>query len=61
MTTALELYPPQTQAHSRWPYGRLLGERHVEMVAWESFGAGWITDVAQQLKIEHSVHIRPVW
>ena len=34
----------------------LLGERHVEMVAWESFGAGWITDVAQQLKIEHSVH-----
>ncbi|MFK7762390.1 MAG: phosphoserine transaminase [Roseobacter sp.] len=34
----------------------LLGARHVEMVAWESFGAGWITDVAKQLKIEHSVH-----
>ena len=34
----------------------LLGERPVEMVAWESFGAGWVTDVAQQLKIEHSVH-----
>ena len=34
----------------------LLGERHAEMVAWESFGAGWVTDVAKQLKIEHTVH-----
>lgn len=34
----------------------LLGERPVEMVAWESFGAGWVTDVAKQLKIDHSVH-----
>ena len=34
----------------------LLGERHAEMVAWESFGAGWVTDVAKQLKIPHSVH-----
>ncbi|QJF53024.1 phosphoserine transaminase [Roseobacter ponti] len=34
----------------------LLGERHVEMVAWESFGAGWVTDVARQLKIEHTAH-----
>ncbi len=34
----------------------LLGERHVEMVAWESFGAGWVTDVAKQLKIEHTAH-----
>ena len=34
----------------------LLGERPVEMVAWESFGAGWVTDVAKQLKIEHTVH-----
>lgn len=30
----------------------LLGERKVEMLAWESFGAGWITDVVKQLKIE---------
>ncbi len=29
----------------------LLGERGVDMVAWESFGAGWITDVAKQLKL----------
>ena len=34
----------------------LLGERPAEMVAWESFGAGWVTDVAKQLKIEHTVH-----
>lgn len=34
----------------------LLGERPAEMVAWESFGAGWVTDVAKQLKIEHKVH-----
>ncbi|WP_299650917.1 phosphoserine transaminase [uncultured Tateyamaria sp.] len=34
----------------------LLGERHADMVAWESFGAGWVTDVAKQLKIEHTVH-----
>ncbi|MGR3635616.1 MAG: phosphoserine transaminase [Shimia sp.] len=30
----------------------LLGERKVEMLAWESFGAGWITDVVKQLKID---------
>ncbi|MDW3223581.1 MAG: phosphoserine transaminase [Paracoccaceae bacterium] len=34
----------------------LLGERPAQMVAWESFGAGWVTDVAKQLKIEHTVH-----
>ncbi|MFG6595118.1 phosphoserine transaminase [Sulfitobacter sp. 1A13368] len=34
----------------------LLGERPAEMVAWESFGAGWVTDVVKQLKIEAQVH-----
>jgi phosphoserine aminotransferase len=34
----------------------LLGERPVEMVAWESFGAGWVTDVVKQLKIGANVH-----
>jgi phosphoserine aminotransferase len=29
----------------------LLGARGVDMVAWESFGAGWVTDVAKQLKL----------
>jgi phosphoserine aminotransferase len=29
----------------------LLGERGVDMVAWESFGEGWVTDVIKQLKL----------
>ncbi|MEK1890748.1 MAG: phosphoserine transaminase [Phyllobacterium sp.] len=29
----------------------LLGERGVDMVAWESFGAGWVADVVKQLKL----------
>ena len=35
----------------------LLGERPVQMVAWESFGAGWVTDVVKQLKIDASTHV----
>ena len=31
----------------------LLGARGVDMLAWESFGAGWITDVVKQLKLPH--------
>ena len=34
----------------------LLGERPVEIAAWESFGAGWATDVVKQLKIPAKVH-----
>ncbi|VAX01942.1 Phosphoserine aminotransferase [hydrothermal vent metagenome] len=30
----------------------MLGARGVDMLAWESFGAGWITDVAKQLKLD---------
>ena len=30
----------------------LLGARGVEMLAWESFGSGWITDVVKQLKLD---------
>jgi phosphoserine aminotransferase len=30
----------------------LLGERPVTMLAWESFGAGWVSDVLKQLKLE---------
>lgn len=29
----------------------MLGERGVEMYAWESFGSAWITDVQKQLKL----------
>ena len=30
----------------------MLGARGVDMVAWESFGSGWVTDVTKQLKLE---------
>ncbi len=30
----------------------LLGPRGVDMLAWESFGAGWVTDVTKQLKLK---------
>jgi phosphoserine aminotransferase len=30
----------------------LLGARGVDMLAWESFGKGWVTDVAKQLKLD---------
>ncbi|MBL8672584.1 MAG: phosphoserine transaminase, partial [Alphaproteobacteria bacterium] len=29
----------------------LLGARGVDLLAWESFGAGWVTDVVKQLKL----------
>ena len=37
----------------------LLGQRPVEMLAWESFGAGWVTDVVKQLKLDATVHEAP--
>src|SRR5581483_955353 len=30
----------------------MLGARGVTMIAWESFGEGWVTDVAKQLKLK---------
>ena len=33
----------------------LLGARKVEMLAWESFGAGWVTDVVKQLKLDAKI------
>ena len=30
----------------------LLGQRGVDMLAWESFGEGWVTDVIKQLKLK---------
>src|SRR4029079_18515450 len=32
-----------------------LGPRPVTMLAWESFGAGWVTDVAKQLKLDANI------
>jgi len=33
----------------------LLGARPVEMLAWESFGAGWVTDAVKQLRLDATV------
>ncbi|WP_027257147.1 phosphoserine transaminase [Leisingera aquimarina] len=33
----------------------LLGARGVEMLAWESFGSGWVTDAVKQLKLDATV------
>ncbi|WP_129792282.1 phosphoserine transaminase [Sphingosinicella sp. CPCC 101087] len=33
----------------------LLGARPVTMLAWESFGEGWVTDVAKQLKLDATI------
>jgi phosphoserine aminotransferase len=30
----------------------MLGQRPVEALAWESFGAGWVTDIVKQLKLK---------
>src|SRR6186997_2355666 len=36
----------------------LLGARPVTMLAWESFGEGWITDVEKQLKLKDFTVVR---
>ncbi len=36
----------------------LLGARPVTMLAWESFGEGWVTDVAKQLKLKDVTTIK---
>jgi phosphoserine aminotransferase len=30
----------------------LLGQRPVDVLAWESFGSGWVTDITKQLKLK---------
>jgi phosphoserine aminotransferase len=33
----------------------MLGARPVTMLAWESFGEGWVTDVAKQLRLDANI------
>ncbi|PIB26681.1 phosphoserine aminotransferase [Amylibacter kogurei] len=35
----------------------LLGARGVDMLSWESFGSGWVTDVVKQLKLDNVNHL----
>jgi phosphoserine aminotransferase len=36
----------------------LLGARPVTMLAWESFGEGWVTDVVKELKLKDAVVLK---
>src|SRR5436190_21013368 len=33
----------------------LLGERPVDVLAWESFGEGWVTDIVKELKLKNTI------
>ncbi|MEE9380051.1 MAG: phosphoserine transaminase, partial [Hyphomonadaceae bacterium] len=35
----------------------MLGQRPADFFAWESFGADWVTDAVEQLKLDASIHI----
>jgi phosphoserine aminotransferase len=37
----------------------VLGARPVTMLAWESFGEGWVTDVAKQLRLDATIMKAP--
>ena len=39
----------------------MLGPRPVDMLAWESFGEGWVTDVVKQLKLEDARVIKAAY
>jgi phosphoserine aminotransferase len=36
----------------------MLGARGVDLLAWESFGEGWVTDVIKQLKLKDALVLR---
>src|SRR5712672_2503999 len=36
----------------------MLGPRPVIMIAWESFGEGWVTDIAKQLKLKDATLVK---
>jgi phosphoserine aminotransferase len=54
-TTASASCRPPTPARSRWRCGRCWARGPCDMLAWESFGAGWVTDVVKQLKLDAEV------
>src|SRR5204862_1294236 len=39
----------------------LLGARPVTMLAWESFGEGWVTDVVKQLKLKDATIVKAAY
>ena len=39
----------------------LLGPRPVTLLAWESFGEGWVTDVVKELKLKHVTTLKAAY
>src|SRR2546423_884188 len=39
----------------------MLGARPVTMLAWESFGEGWVTDVVRQLKLKEATIVKAAY
>ena len=50
-----------TPGQWRWRSGRCSGTRPVTMLAWESFGAGWVTDVGQATQTRCRNSHRRLW
>src|SRR2546429_1171823 len=36
----------------------LLGARPVTVLAWESFGEGWVTDIVKELKLKNTIMLK---
>jgi phosphoserine aminotransferase len=51
----LGIVPASDTGAMEMAFWSLLGPRPVTMLAWESFGAGWVTDVARQLKLSAAI------
>ncbi len=50
--TRLAIVPASDTGAVEMALWSLLGARGVDMLAWESFGQGWVTDVAKQLGLD---------
>jgi phosphoserine aminotransferase len=52
------IVPPSDTGAVEMALWSLLGARKVTMLAWESFGEGWVSDVAKELKLKDVVTLK---